>query len=230
MLLGKCLKLVFRFLIKESLKIISKLIFVLIIILLQILKLLVFILVSIYMLIMCAIPKKPKNVISDALINKIQQITQTNDNKLCLFLDLDHTLVHCSLTKPSSRSYTKIKVKDAGQHQFYYLMIRPGATNFIKHMSKYFRIIIITNSLQSYADEIISRVDRESLVWKIYYRQDLKKIRGGFLKSVSSMGYDEAKFVVIDDRGDVVEDKGNLIHIKAFGVEGEAIGEVDGEL
>ena len=42
-----------------------------------------------------------------------------------------------------------------------YVMIRPGAIDFIKTMSKYYEIVVFTASMQGYARPVVEKLDPE---------------------------------------------------------------------
>mmetsp|Transcript_9462 Transcript_9462/g.8331 ORF Transcript_9462/g.8331 Transcript_9462/m.8331 type:complete len:122 (+) Transcript_9462:210-575(+) len=64
------------------------------------------------------------------------------DKPYTLVLDLDETLVHY------------FEIGDQGK-----FMVRPGVSNFLKEMNKYYEIIIFTAAIQDYADWAINQID-----------------------------------------------------------------------
>jgi CTD small phosphatase-like protein 2 len=64
--------------------------------------------------------------------------------KLTLVLDLDETLVHY------------FEIGQQGK-----LLVRPGATRFLKEMTKYYEVVIFTAAVKDYADWAIDQIDTE---------------------------------------------------------------------
>ena len=67
--------------------------------------------------------------------------------KKTLVLDLDETLVHSSFQPSQSCQYT-IPVEIEGNIYNVYVYRRPGALEFIRHMSTLYEVVIYTASLQ----------------------------------------------------------------------------------
>jgi CTD small phosphatase-like protein 2 len=75
-------------------------------------------------------------------------------NAPTLVLDLDETLVH----------YFEIGTQGK-------LLVRPGASNFLKEMSKYYEVIIFTAAVKDYADWAIDQIDPGKVIKHRLYRQ-----------------------------------------------------------
>lgn len=67
--------------------------------------------------------------------------------KKTLVLDLDETLVHSSFQPTQSCQY-KIPVEIEGSVYNVYVYRRPGAIEFIRHMSTLYEVVIYTASLK----------------------------------------------------------------------------------
>ena len=80
--------------------------------------------------------------------------------KKTLILDLDETLVHSSTTSIDKRNII-LNVDFDGLLYNIYVLIRPGAENFIKKISKYFEIIVFIASLSKYASPLLDKLDKD---------------------------------------------------------------------
>lgn len=58
-------------------------------------------------------------------------------------LDLDETLVHYFDLGPDS-----------------HFLIRPGCSEFIEELSKYYELVIFTAAMQDYADSVLDQIDK----------------------------------------------------------------------
>ena len=67
--------------------------------------------------------------------------------KKTLVLDLDETLVH-STFQPSNRCQYVVPVEIEGNIYNVYVYRRPGALEFIRHMSSMYEIVVYTASLK----------------------------------------------------------------------------------
>ena len=74
-----------------------------------------------------------------------------NHKKYTLVLDLDETLVHF---KPDEKSDGEGVLK-----------VRPGITEFLDEMDKYYELIIFTGSIEDYANLLIDAIEEN----KIYF-------------------------------------------------------------
>jgi len=71
-----------------------------------------------------------------------------------LVLDMDETLIHCSLERKSSDDI-EITIDIEEPMDKAYVSIRPYAISFLKRARKHFEIIAFTASDRSYADVIL---------------------------------------------------------------------------
>jgi RNA polymerase II subunit A small phosphatase-like protein len=78
--------------------------------------------------------------------------------KKTLVLDLDETLVHSSFKPPSEPSIV-LPVEIDGKKFKVFVLVRPGAMEFLVEMQKYYEVIIYTASLSKYADPLMDILD-----------------------------------------------------------------------
>ena len=81
-----------------------------------------------------------------------------------------------------------------------YLIIRPGLSQFLSKVKKYFEeIIIFTSSLYSYAEEIMKIIDPNKIISKIYSRKDCSFYNDIFYKDLNKIKKDLSKTIIIDN-------------------------------
>lgn len=85
-------------------------------------------------------------------------------------LDLDETIIHSWFKKIKNPDiYLDINIKT--NRSPIYVMVRPGAYEFLEEMKKYYEIVIFTASVSSYAIPLISRLDKQNYQFQILFRQ-----------------------------------------------------------
>ena len=136
------------------------------------------------------------NKINNINSNNIQYNNVNNENipippfikspmrkKFCLVLDIDETISH-TLKLPFGC----------------YFLLRPGAKNFLKEISKYYEIIIFTSSPKKYADKILNKIDNEgNLISHRLYRQHVLYENGKSVKNLNLIGRDLTKIIFVDN-------------------------------
>ena len=108
-----------------------------------------------------------------------------NNKKYSLVLDLDETLIHF---KPGSTDEEGV------------VRIRPGITEFLEEIGKFYELIIFTTATQEYADLLIDAIEED----KIYfdhrlYREHAIIIDNDFVKDLTRIGRPLDKIIIIDD-------------------------------
>ena len=99
-----------------------------------------------------------------------------------LVLDLDETLVHYVDNGPESR-----------------LNVRPGCSEFLAEVAKYYEICIFTAALQDYADWAIDSIDHQKNVRYRFYRQHTMPTGPVFVKDISRLGRDLSRVIIVDN-------------------------------
>ena len=101
----------------------------------------------------------------------------------CLVLDMDETISHT------------LKLSYG-----YYFLLRPGAIDFLKEVSKYYEIIIFTSSQKYYADNILNKIDIEgNLISHRLYKNHVIFEKGKSVKKLNMIGRDLKKTIFIDN-------------------------------
>ena len=110
-------------------------------------------------------------------------IKTTMKKKFCLVLDIDETISH------------SLKLSFGC-----YFLLRPGARDFLKEVSKYYEIIIFTSSPKKYADKILNKIDIDGdLISYRLYRPHVLYENGKSVKNLNLIGRDLTKTIFVDN-------------------------------
>jgi len=141
-----------------------------------------------------------------------------------LILDLDETLIH-SIAKGgrmSSGHMVEVKLNSpvlnpvtqvgAGgqvaqppiitpQHPIlYYVHKRPYCDDFLRKITKWYKVVIFTASVQEYADPVIDWLEQERKYFAgRFYRQHCTFRNGSYIKDLSSIEPDLSKVMILDN-------------------------------
>jgi len=123
----------------------------------------------------------------------------TGDKRMTVVLDLDETLVHCRLEKLPFRRHSFCvnfeETKATG-----YVFERPFARLFLEITSRLFEVVTFTASSQSYADQVLDKLDPDqSRISTRLYRQHCTEVGGGFLKDMRCLGRSLDRVVLVDN-------------------------------
>ena len=123
------------------------------------------------------------NIVSTENLPSIPFIKSSMKKKFCLVLDIDETISH------------SLKLSFGC-----YFLVRPGALDFLKEISKYYEIIIFTSSPKIYADKILNKIDiNGNLISHRLYRNHVIYENGKSAKNLNMIGRDLTKTIFIDN-------------------------------
>lgn len=121
-----------------------------------------------------------------------------SDNRICLVIDLDETLVHSSF-KPIENADFIVPVEIDGTLHKVYVLKRPHVDEFLKRMGQIYECILFTASLAKYADPVADLLDKENIFKARLFRESCAFYRGNYVKDLSRLGRDLSRVIIIDN-------------------------------
>lgn len=119
--------------------------------------------------------------------------------RISLVLDLDETLVHCSV-EPLPNPDLVFEVELSGNTYIIYVLKRPYMEEFLREVSKYFEVIVFTASRKAYASKLLDLIDpgRRLIKYRLY-RETCLHVEGNFLKDLNVLGRNLAHTIIVDN-------------------------------
>ncbi|KAF2457598.1 hypothetical protein BDY21DRAFT_285752 [Lineolata rhizophorae] len=153
--------------------------------------------------------------------------------KLSLVVDLDQTIIHATVdptvaewqkdeNNPNHgavkdvRSFQLVDDGPGGHGCWYYIKLRPGLMQFLRHISELYELHIYTMGTRAYATNIAKIIDPDQ---KIFGDRILSRDESGSMqvKNLQRLFPVDTKMVaIIDDRGDVWSWSDNLIKVNPY--------------
>ena len=188
-------------------------------VLLILIKIIIGLVVAIYFGIKKILPKNSKIYFPFKKKNLafLKKIDSRYKKDFVLFLDLDHTLVLVSETKPNHKNYETIEHQEIDEPvKLLYITKRNNLDEFLKECSKNFQLYIYTSGSKLYAEEITNLIDSNNLIQEFYSREDMVKLNGKFYKDLSIIRKQLSKVIILDNNPDFILQKENIVRIKRF--------------
>lgn len=118
---------------------------------------------------------------------------------ITLALDLDETLVHCSIQAIELPEFT-FCVNFNGADYEVYVRIRPHLEYFLRQVSQWFEVIVFTASQKVYADNLLNIIDpRNEFIVHRLFRDSCIYVDGNYLKDLNILGRSLDKVVIVDN-------------------------------
>ena len=116
-----------------------------------------------------------------------------------LVLDLDETLVHCSM-EPIVSPNLVFPVDWEGARYVIYAYTRPGLAEFLRAVGELFEVVLFTASMPVYAGRVCDLLDpAHTVIQHRLYRHACVHIDRNYLKDLRVLGRDLATTVIVDN-------------------------------
>jgi CTD small phosphatase-like protein 2 len=110
---------------------------------------------------------------------------QKSDPPITLVLDLDETLVHCTVDVIPDADVC-FPVLFGGMEYNVHVRLRPHLSGFLQRISRHFEVIVFTASQKVYANELLNRIDPEGqYIRHRLYRESCLAVEGNYLKDLN---------------------------------------------
>ncbi|XP_069502773.1 CTD small phosphatase-like protein 3 isoform X2 [Ambystoma mexicanum] len=116
-----------------------------------------------------------------------------------LVLDLDDTLVSCSLSPSEDAEFTfPILFQDI--YYKVYMKLRPHVKEFLETLSKMYEVFVFTTAKKEYAEKVLDVLDpQRKLIRHRLFQEDCICFLGHYIKNLNVLQRDLAKTVILDN-------------------------------
>lgn len=120
-------------------------------------------------------------------------------DKITLVLDLDETLVHCTV-EPIPNPDLVFPVAFNGTVYQVYVRKRPYLDYFLETVAKTFEVVVFTASQKVYADVLLDQIDPgKKFIDHRLFREACLLVQGNYLKDLEVLGRNNNKTVLVDN-------------------------------
>ena len=147
-------------------------------------------------ILMGSLPPIPKNHLQRPFV--LPRKTRSSP-PITLVLDLDETLVHCSVTEIPDCDMI-FPVEFDGNIFQVHCRLRPNYREFLEKAAKKFEVVLFTASQAAYANKLMDYIDPgRKLVKYRLFRDSCVNIGENYIKDLSILGRDPNKIVIVDN-------------------------------
>jgi len=116
-----------------------------------------------------------------------------------LVLDLDETLVHCTV-QPSDTADIVFPVLFNGVNYQVHVHKRPHLDHFLSQVRELFEVVVFTASQRVYADALLDILDPDhDYIEHRLFREDCLEVDKNFLKDLNILGRDLSRVILVDN-------------------------------
>eukprot|EP01138_Halocafeteria_seosinensis_P011372 gb/GECG01011615.1/.p1 GENE.gb/GECG01011615.1/~~gb/GECG01011615.1/.p1 ORF type:complete len:460 (+),score=49.83 gb/GECG01011615.1/:1-1380(+) len=143
-------------------------------------------------------PKPPRPRRHSAITEILPFQGEEDEGKPVLLLGLEGTLVHSSLKEPAGKYDLCVPFSFMGRSYQAYVQIRPHAETLLSKLKRKYEIVIFTDNLKVYANQVIDRLNAsKSIRWRLF-RDSCSYCEGKYVKDLRYLGRDLSQTILID--------------------------------
>eukprot|EP00948_MAST-09A_sp_MAST-9A-sp1_P001522 g1522.t1 len=129
---------------------------------------------------------------------RLPRMSRALRDRHTLVLDLDETLVHCSISPITDYDLT-FPVMFGGVEYTVYVRKRPHLETFLKAVAELFEVCVFTASQEVYATALLDIIDTGKLIKHRLYRDACVNVDGNYLKDLNILGREMHRVMLVDN-------------------------------